>query len=540
MSSANPDPAADETLRAWLLRADPTRANNPGPGAEAARTARQLAQAAGQAELAARATSWLCAHLFRQGQMAELRLEARYGLPQMASPALDAERCETLRLLALAGCESGAFDVALEAAHTLVREGARLADPGVALTAAYALGACFERMGDSWQAMRVLQEAVENHGAEAPARPRLLALNGLCVIAIGAYHRLREVASSSESMQVLERARRAGDAARELIETGRDPAAEVAVFGNLGEVVLRQGELALALRYLQQARQLADEHGLVASGWRVRTSMGDWLMQQGRATEAVQAMQELLADMGTGAPPQTEIRARDCAYRAERALGNAEAALAHFEVMERLERRRAVGQLRAQSELFVTRSEAQQAQWQAEQARRDAREERARAETDPLTGLGNRRHFERRMAELLPAVERSRSALAVVMVDLDHFKSINDGHGHAAGDAVIMGLARLMREATRADDLLARLGGEEFVMVLPGMAVPQAVARCNRLRQAMAAQHWPGMPAAHPVTASFGVAVPPPYDKSKLLARADGALYEAKGAGRNRVCVAAA
>jgi diguanylate cyclase len=541
------EPAPDD-LPAWLALADPERSASPALGERAARRAAEIARTQGRAFEQARAGAWLCAQLFRLGRLRELQREADPLLPRLAGAPLQPERCETLRLLTLAGCETGDYEIALDAAHRLASEAAELADDGLALTAAFCLAACFERMGDSWQAMRLLHDAVENHSEHAPARPRLIAQNGLCAIAIGTYHRLRDAAPESERAQVLTRARQAGDAARALLPHWREPVYEAAVLGNLGEVLLHQGDWAPSHQLLLAAKRVADERGLVAHGWRIQASLGDWSMAQGQATDALADMLRLLAAMGADAPLPTEVRARDCAYRACRQLGRLDEALHHFEIVERLERRRTVGQLRAQSELFVTRIEAQRVQEQAELARRDADRQRERAaeyalhaERDPLTGLGNRRHFERRMGEILPAGDTAAVAgreLTLVMLDIDHFKAINDRHGHAAGDSVLVGLAQMLRENMRSDDVLARLGGEEFVLVLPGMAPARAAEVCERLRERLAERPWPSLPPRSVVTASLGLAGAPPHDTATLLARADAALYEAKRGGRNRVCVA--
>jgi len=257
-------------------------------------------------------------------------------------------------------------------------------------------------------------------------------------------------------------------------------------------------------------------------------------------------MQALIAEMGTRAPQQTAIRAHHASYRACHALEQFEAALQHFEIVERLERERATQQLRAQSELFVTRTEAQHAQWQAAQARQDAQAQRARAaefaaraERDALTGLGNRRYFDRRCAELLPALQRDGEPVALVLVDIDHFKRVNDAHGHDIGDGALVALAALLRENTRSRDVLARYGGEEFVIVLPGMGAEQARDVCERLRERVAARTGfiPAVPELR-MTLSLGLACAPPYNATALLKAADLALYRAKSEGRNRLRVA--
>jgi diguanylate cyclase (GGDEF)-like protein len=272
--------------------------------------------------------------------------------------------------------------------------------------------------------------------------------------------------------------------------------------------------------------------------------MGHGLLQQGRPDAALADMEALLAEMGMEAPPQTTIRVRGVMYRACRALSRFEAALGHLEIVERLERSRVTNQLRAQSRVFVTRTEAQEALRLAEQARLDAQLHRARAaefaasaERDPLTGLGNRRHLQRRFAELLPAGLASERELAVAQIDIDHFKTINDTHGHALGDRVLVQLAQLLRDNSRAGDVLVRHGGEEFVVVLPGMSLQRASEVCERLRARVAEHPWGREAPGLAVTISIGLCAAPPSDAATLMLRADEALYRAKRAGRNRLVV---
>ncbi len=530
--------------------------NNTAVACAAAEEARDLALALGREQDHARAAVWLCSHLLHQGRNAQALQEAQASLrllnDQASRGALHAEWRELLRVLTLAGSEAGAYDVALDAAHELVRATATLGEDGPALAAAFALAACFERMGDSWQAVRVLTQALQDHGQAAPQLPLLMATNGLCAISIGIVHRLHGTGAETEQVDVLQRARHAGDRARALLLHVPDPVYEVAVGGNLGEVLLLQGALAESETLLRQALAQAQDRALHAHAWRVQANLGALLNAQGRPAQALVAMQQLLHHLGPQGPQQTSIRAHHVAYRACRALGDMSGALEHFEQLEGLERRRATAQLRAQSQLFVTRTEAQQAQWRAEQARQEADQQRqlaaefaASAERDPLTGLGNRRHLDRRCAELLPAAQRDKRPLSVAQIDIDHFKVINDTHGHAAGDRVLVALAQLLRDNTRQADVLARSGGEEFVVLLPDMDVHQASEVCERLRERVAARAWGEDDAREArrgktftVTISIGLASSPPYDAAALLQRADEALYRAKRGGRNRLATA--
>lgn len=153
--------------------------------------------------------------------------------------------------------------------------------------------------------------------------------------------------------------------------------------------------------------------------------------------------------------------------------------------------------------------------------------------TDRLTGLYNRRKLDEVLEEELVRCRRYGVEFAVVIMDIDHFKRINDSHGHHVGDVVLQEMAAILRERTRDADALARLGGEEFVIVCRHASLDGAVDTAGRIRVAIAGHEFPGV--GH-VTASFGVAACCDNDTAEtIVTRADAALYRAKGAGRNRV-----
>lgn len=155
------------------------------------------------------------------------------------------------------------------------------------------------------------------------------------------------------------------------------------------------------------------------------------------------------------------------------------------------------------------------------------------ADSDELTGAKNRRFF-RRMLDLRFAEARVQGGpLSLVMLDIDHFKAYNDAFGHPAGDEVLRAAAGLLRDHVRGDDVVARIGGEEFVLILPGLAADPARALCERLTQALADHLWP----LRRVSASLGVATlrPDTERPATLIDEADRALYHSKHTGRDRV-----
>jgi diguanylate cyclase (GGDEF)-like protein len=162
------------------------------------------------------------------------------------------------------------------------------------------------------------------------------------------------------------------------------------------------------------------------------------------------------------------------------------------------------------------------------------------AEHDGLTGLFNRRAFDDHLMRAIAREDRQGGRLALLLLDLDHFKKLNDTYGHPAGDAALAGAARLLGRLLRKGDLAARFGGEEFAAILPGSDEGGAVKMAERVRQALERERLVFEGARLSVTASFGAAVWPGdgRDPSALLAAADRALYAAKQAGRNRVAAA--
>ena len=163
-----------------------------------------------------------------------------------------------------------------------------------------------------------------------------------------------------------------------------------------------------------------------------------------------------------------------------------------------------------------------------------------RAQIDGLTGLWNRAYFDSRLAEEVAGHLRTGRPFSLVLCDLDLFKSLNDTHGHPAGDAVIQGFARLLETTLRAQDVACRYGGEEFSIILRETNAQQAHTLVERVRARLESFSWP----AHPertVTASFGICDHPVGDPAKPISwieTSDQALYHAKHLGRNRVVIA--
>ncbi len=459
-------------------------------------------------------------------------------LPLVRASGPTIELIDMLRMRALCASDINRFGIALESAQQAHRLALGLGDPARLSLALNALGCFFERSGDPWQAERLMREAL------ALARPlddpyaRFAALNNIGAVLIGMYYLLRDSQPTEEAHTPLREALPFVQEALTMARAGGEVFPLVFIGGNLAEALVGLGRGDEAEALLAEAEVLAAQHGFEAQRWRLGCTRGELVLLRGDADAAAQKLEAVLAECAHTDPRATHLRLHHALWRAHAAADRPAAALHHLEAYQRLERARMLTQLRAQSELFVTRMEAEQVRQEAERQRDRATSLEADVRRDELTGLGNRRELERRWPALRGQASDKGAPLTVAMLDLDRFKQINDEHGHAVGDQVLVALAGLLRGHTRSADLVVRLGGEEFLLVLPDTNPVRAAEICERLRQQVEAHDWAALAPGLAVTTSIGVASAPPHDPDRLTLEADAALYAAKAAGRNRVQVA--
>ena len=175
--------------------------------------------------------------------------------------------------------------------------------------------------------------------------------------------------------------------------------------------------------------------------------------------------------------------------------------------------------------------------FETDEARRDSLRFREMSLRDPLTGLYNRRYVDERLDDLLRMTTASSQPLSVGLIDLDFFKIVNDTLSHAVGDDVLVRVARLLDEAVIEPAFVARLGGEEFLLILPGSPSAEAFSRCESVRRRIGSHDWTELTGDLSITASIGVTTTTDGQSSgsTLLANADSNLYSAKRSGRDRV-----
>jgi two-component system cell cycle response regulator len=296
----------------------------------------------------------------------------------------------------------------------------------------------------------------------------------------------------------------------------------------MGWLRLANGEVEEAERLLELGLTHTD-HVEPDSAAALRIHLAAVRRRQGRLDAAAQLLQHGRSEALATKTPEFALEALDALAeidaergdyrRAYRRLRRLVEERAQFERNES-ERRAAVLQ-----SIYAAQSERDQRRYYQELSVRD-----------PLTGMYNRRHLEDRLEELVGTCE-----IALAMLDIDHFKRVNDEYSHEAGDCILRELAAILADHAlqmSPDGFAVRLGGEEFVIVAPGVSALEAADSLSRLRRHVARHRWTGVPSTIAPTVSIGLATSAPGGsdtRATLLARSDELLYRAKRAGRNRV-----
>ena len=360
--------------------------------------------------------------------------------------------------------------------------------------------------------------------------------------------------------EALASARRTAEEATALARRSGSPFQVAVAVSNLVSALLAAAQLDEALPLLNEFGHIAHDHGYRALAIEADAQRAVFLRRKGEPLQAARILEALLK-AALEPPPKLRRLLIQALYETYKACGAYREALGWLEELVGLDRQITRDNLMLQTEVILIRDQVEQAQARADSALADARRERARAahleseqqrlrehalaldraaHEDVLTGLHNRRHAEYALPMLVEGARMAGQVISVATLDVDHFKRINDTHGHAVGDAVLQQLAQLLRHRLRSADLLARMGGEEFLAVLLGISPPQAAEICERLRMAVAEHDWAAITPGLVVRISVGIAGGALHEQDHadhLLSRADRALYAAKRGGRNRVHV---
>ncbi|HEY0953629.1 MAG TPA: GGDEF domain-containing protein [Roseateles sp.] len=408
------------------------------------------------------------------------------------------------------------------------------------------------------QACASAEQALEIATAAGSAEVLFSCHNNLAYFWLRRVEEAAELGDEVARVDALTNARRTAEQATALARRSGNPFKVAVAVSNLVNALLASGQHEAALPLLNEFGHLAHDHGYRTLAIEADAQRALFLRLKGEPLQAARILEALLNAAVEPPPPLRRLLMRSL-YQTHKACGQHREALNWLEALVGLDRQITRDNLVLQTEVILIRDQVAQAQARADSAAADARRERARAahleseqqrlrehamaldraaHEDVLTGLHNRRHAEFALPLLVEGARVAGQVISVAVLDVDHFKRINDTHGHAVGDAVLQQLAQLLRHRLRSADLLARIGGEEFLAVLVGIAPQQAAEICERLRLAVAEHDWAATTPGLVVRISVGIAGgQPPLASDTLQDRADHALYAAKRGGRNRVHV---
>jgi diguanylate cyclase (GGDEF)-like protein len=560
MSQALPLPdlrersGAARQARALLAAADDhQREGDHHKGAGAAREALALAERAGRRPLQATALASLALHEMRLGETEAAVAHGQRALPLLRRRRDAGARAQLLCTMVMACVDMGLVTDALQYATQAIDAARGAADASLMSWALNRAGVVHEALGDAARGAPLLEESLRI-AREIDGREEMFsALNNLCSNQIGVARAL----AGEDKQRTLEKSLEFGALALALACESGNRHREAIVESNLATANVELGRYDEALRHIAREQEISEGRGYRAISVGALSNRAALERHRGNLEASIAFHRQALAQAHEVEDRALLFEMHRGLYECHKERREFEPALEHHEAMRRLEREQLTQVADRQARLLLNRVELEHAQSAVERARIDAEVQRLRATTledenaklvvqadelgksaqeDQLTGLANRRRVDRELPAQLAWARERGEPLSIALADLDHFKLVNDRHGHAVGDDVLRGVARMLMENTRGADLVARMGGEEFLVVMVGTPLEAAAEICERLRLAVAEQDWSHLAERLHVTVSIGLCeAAVSTDVRDLLARADALLYAAKRGGRNRV-----
>jgi len=526
-------------------------------GIAMARQAADLAAAAGQTAPEAAAHRLLAAQLVHQAKPEEAARASERACSLYGEMGDEAELCECLIELSLNYVWLGLHDEALDAVTRALNIAILREDKRLMFWAYNRTGVVHNTLGDPLQANEFLLAALalaEGLGVDE----MFCILNNLADNAPDAVETLRASGRLADADASLERNIAHARQAVILASDGTHQYRESMAHGNLGLLLAIYGDFPGAEKHFQQSAELAKAYGftnlaLATAHYRARADLlrGDF------ASGIPGLLRVLESATANGEKPIIAEVNLQLAQAYEK-TGDATLALVHYKAFHAAEKQfnTTVAQTRSRMltnlfELETSKLEAERARLEAEllhgrsagleaEAQRlqvQAEELNRHANQDALTGLWNRRYLDSRLPALFDRMKQAGTPLCLALADVDCFKSVNDRFGHPVGDQVLVRTARLLLEDVRQADIVARFGGEEFLIFFAGIEIEAAAAACERLRLAVAAYDWAQVHPHLRVTISLGLTAGAAEDFPATLLAADQLLYQAKRGGRNIVKV---
>jgi diguanylate cyclase (GGDEF)-like protein len=520
-------------------------------GADLSRTAVELAVARGDRRGEAAGLAMLArllGHLGDHEQTAATCEQAAAIYRELDDPT---GLCETLVAQALALDALGLAEEALDALEVAREAAGRLGDRSQQYWVHNRIAVVHSGLREFERAHDYQVHALElSRGLDDDAR--FCILNNVADNAIGLHAQRLQAGDETGAAGALREGLDHAAEALEIATTTANPYRQCLILDNIGMLLGLSGDHAAARRHLDDAAVIARTRGFQSMALQTDWHAARLLVLEGQRADAVPALEKALSDAETmnEAPLRIDILAQLAALHEE--LGQFEEALRRYKEHVTLERRvrsaaaanrvRVLGHLtdleRARLEAEAARHESLVHRARSEELELEKLALEARANVDALTGVGNRHYLEVELARVSRQASDRGEPLAFAILDIDHFKAVNDTFGHAVGDLSLVRVAQLLAANLRSGDLIGRFGGEEFVLAFPGRTEAAAVRMAQRLRRAVQDFAWAEIRPGLEITVSIGVAAREggaEEDVHRLLERADSAMYRAKRTGRNRV-----
>lgn len=498
----------------------------------------------------------------REGQPEQAIVVGQEALQWLRDSEDHAGRADLLCNMSACFLELGLDQDALSHVSEGLESARRADDPRLLCQAYNRIGLASGQLGQFDEAERFLLDALAIARELRSAEEIYRTLNNLGVVASDSFDASRDRGDDKRAAKAIARARGFAQEALQVAHTSGNAYRVALCLSNLGRYLGVSGEVGPSFELLDQAYALAIKHGYRALALACDGIRAEILVQAGRHHQAIPV---LLIALERAQALYSNALVRDLhlqLYKAYKARGSMLEALEQHERFHALVKTQLEQRSHTQSRLLLNRMELDQARFDAERSRMEADLQRVRAErmaiekaqleaeavelgrnllADPLTGLGNRRQIDRGLPPLLAHAARSGTTLSIAVLDIDHFKKVNDRFGHPVGDAVLKALADILRHTLRSGDMMARMGGEEFLIALIDTPSQYARDTCERLRVAVEQHPWDDLAVGLHVTISIGLCIQVVgLDMAEILTRADAALYKAKHGGRNQIAEIAA
>ncbi len=553
-SAPRPDDALSLVAKAELTAATGALSEAISLAEAAASASRVAADAA----TLARANGLLVLLYRRAGRPEAAIVAGQAALPWLVVSGSHALRSEVLCHMTMCFNELRLFQDALHHVSDAVEAAKQSGDRRLLCWAYNRIGSTNSAIGRFTEAQQFLAEALAIARELGGNDELFAALNNL-LSAVGdsATRRIEAGGSVDESLLAeVAMARAWGEEALALARASGNAFKEAIALGSLAQMVGLGGGTAEASELFAQARSIAVTKGYTAVLQRCDSAQAMVAAAGGQAQEAAALLKPWLRGKGVS-DRNLVLQMERQMYVLEKSRGRYKQALDHHETVLQMSLLEHEQTMDVQSRLVLNRLELAQAKFAAERAQMESKLQKAQAARmglearnladtaqrlsrlaleDPLTCLGNRRLMDRDLPRMLQAAYSSGGLIAVALIDIDHFKNVNDVHGHHIGDIVLQHMADILRLRTRGHDLVVRMGGEEFVVVLAQASPSQAFDACERLRSAVERFDWGHIAPALVVTVSIGLCVPVVgTGATEALEYADQALCAAKRGGRNRL-----